>query len=262
MKSTGNPDAFSSALVRYRRYVRSARPDSALRVLAEAILARGIPARKRLARSALPGASGLLFKFYGPHRHFDAWRASRARLAFAAGRVLADAGAPSVEVVGFVEGLKGPYASCLVLREIPGAVNVREWLKRHHGCMTAETWRNWREGIYAAWKALSDAGIYHDDTKALNLITAPEWSEAPAWLRWTDLESVHPGRRPTRWRIIRNLVQLNGSLRKWVPDEERFRFLALAKRDYPWLDGVWVVPLIRRWTRRRLMNELKTRCGP
>lgn len=268
MKSTGNSDVFADARACFRRRLREARPDPRLARMAANALAHGAPVRTRsggrLLCGAGPEAEGLLFKFYGRHRYFDRWRSSRAKLAWAAGRALAELGVPAVEAVGFVEDSPdiGPFRSCLVMRELPGQINLREWVRRHHRALDADMWRAWRERLCSSWLQLGRAGVYHDDTKALNVLTRVEWSAAPHPLTWIDLESVRIGHRPGRRGILRNLVQLNGSLRKWVPDSERAGFLEQAAGEYPWLRAWWVKPLIRHWTRRRLLHEVRTRCGP
>lgn len=268
MKSTGNSDVFADARARFRRRVQEARPDPVLARLAADALARGTPVRARSGARLLRGvgleSEGLLFKFYGGHRHFDRWRPSRAKLAWAAGRALAEVGIPAVEAVGYVEDSPdiGPFRSCLVMREMPGQINLREWVRRHHRALDAAAWRAWREHLCECWLQLGRAGVYHDDTKALNVLTPAEWRPNPHRLTWIDLESVRIGHRPGRRGVLRNLVQLNGSLRKWVPASERVAFLEQAAQEHPWLRAWWVEPLIRRWTRRRLLHEVRTRCGP
>lgn len=268
MKSTGNSNAYAAARKRWRRILDEARPNPALERLAAEALVHGASIRghtgARLLRGAGQESAGLLFKFYGRHRYFDRWRPSRARLAWAAGRAMAELGLPAVEVVGFLEeGAEiGPFRSCLVMRELDGYINLREWIRRHHRRLDATAWSAWREHVCEAWLQLGRTGVYHDDTKALNMLTLPDWSPDPHPLIWIDLESVRVGHPPGRRGLLRNLVQLNGSLRKWVPDVERLAFLEQAASEHPWLRARWVAPLIRRWTRRRLLHEVRTRCGP
>lgn len=268
MKSTGNSDPFLRARALFRNHLLHASADNSLTLLAAQALASAPTTRRRrigrILRCPTPSCQGLIFKFYGKHRYFDRLRPSRARLAYAAGLTLRDLGIPTVEPVGFVENTPeiAPFDSCLVMREKPGAVHLREWIRRHRNHMTEDSWRAWRQQVCEAWLQLGRVGVYHDDTKALNLLTDASWSPKPRFLVWIDLESVHAGRRPGLRGVLRNLVQLNGSLRKWVPNTERFAFLEQASAEYPWLAQKWVPWVIRWWTRRRLRHEVRTRCGP
>jgi hypothetical protein len=268
MKSTGKSAVYRSARALFRHYLREAESDLSLVPLVEEAFASGVSVRARGVPRVRAGASraaeGYMFKFYEGHRHFNRWRPSRARMAWAAGRTLADLGVSCVEVVGFVERLTAwaPYESCLVMRAISDAITLREWVRRHHRCLDARDWSELRERLCRHWLRLGEVGIYHDDTKALNVLTSCAAKPLPDRFIWIDLESVRPGYRPGRRGVIRNLVQLNGSLRKWVPDIERRRFLEQAAAAYPWLLEPWVEWSIRRWTRRRLLNEVRTRCGP
>src|SRR5690606_17473581 len=116
-----------------------------------------------------------------------------------------------------------------------------------------EQWTQWRETLREFWLDLERRGIYHDDTKTLNILVQTP-ADAPMKLWWIDPESVHPGHRPGRRQILRNLVQLNGSLRTWVPDEQRLLFLKEIAQVHPWLRVPSVEQKIRDWTRKRLLN--------
>lgn len=264
----GNSDPYSRARTLYHRHLEAASSDPLLARLASDALARGIPVQARRAGRVLKmsdgNAAGLIFKFYAKHRHFDRWRPSRAKMAFAASRTLQELGIRSVEVVGFVDSSPEitPFDSCLVMREQKHAITLRDWLRKYHRQMDRQSWSAWRNAVFEAWIGLGRNGLYHDDTKALNLLTNACWSPVPQFLAWIDFESIRAGYRPGMRSILRNLAQLNGSLRKWVPDEERIAFLRQAAAEYPWLAQPWVPCLLRWWTQRRLRHEVRTRCGP
>jgi hypothetical protein len=97
--------------------------------------------------------------------------------------------------------------------------------------------------------------IYHGDTKSANiLLRSPDKPDRRAFF-WIDLECVKFGVLPTRRQIIRNLVQLNGSLGSKVLEEDRMAFLHDMSQFYPWLAQPGVAKKIRRWTRRRLLKQ-------
>ena len=103
--------------------------------------------------------------------------------------------------------------------------------------------------------------MYHADTKTLNMLATQD--EAGAYrLWWIDLDAARPGHIASRREILRNLVQLNGSVRSWIPEEDRLAFLRDLAWDYPWLRHRDVPGRLRAWTERRLRKEILTRCGP
>lgn len=269
MKSTGNSAAFYHAGQLHRQLLRSSAADPtwrdrSIRALRDpAAILKGTAAQ-RVVRSRDPAQDGLLFKFYSDRGLLARWRPSRARRAWAAARTALSLGAPVVEVVGFVERepALAPFSSCLVMREIRGGLTLREWIRKNHRTFDAAQWEYWRKTIWAHWLSLSRCGVYHDDTKALNILLAAG-ADPGAWRPiWIDPESMHPGRRPGQREIVRNLVQLNGSLRSWVPEQVRLDFLREAAQEFPDLARPEIEARIREWTRRRLLHEKETRCGP
>ncbi len=267
MKSTDNSSVFRAARAAFREYLKKRNAGYDFNQRAAETLTAPAPllkatARQRVMRGIGPD-SDLVFKFYSDLGPLALFRTSRARRSFAAAHAMRAQGLPIAEPLGYVEYTSGiaPFTSCLVMRFIPNATTLHNWLRRHYRTLTPEEWTHWRNTLREFWLDLGRHGIYHDDTKTLNILvqTPPD---SPMKLWWIDPESVHPGHRPSRRQILRNLVQLNGSLRTWVPDEQRLLFLNEIAEVHPWLRVPAVEQKIRDWTRKRLLNEIRTRCGP
>lgn len=267
MKSTGNSAAFREARLRYRAHLRECAPHPDLAEAAATALRADKKPLKRTPHQCVVRGIGenadLLFKFYSDRGLLSTLRPSRARRAFAAARTLFDLSLPTPDAVGYLEKEDAftPYTSCLVMRFIPDAVTLRQWIKTNHRHLSPQQWTELRIRVRELWLDLARAGIYHDDTKALNILIRTPTHQPPQWW-WIDPESVHPGQNPTRRQLLRNLVQLNGSLRTWVPESERLAFLHDIAAAYPWLRAPRIEKKIRHWTHARLQNEIRTRCGP
>ncbi len=184
-------------------------------------------------------------------------RPARARRAWAAARTLEALAIPTPEPLGYAEcnDAEGRVTAVVVTRFIAPGQSAFQWLRRHYRHLDAEGRRHAGRAFLAALTRLYDAGIYHGDTKLTNLILDPAADESARWL-WTDLESVEAGRRLTRRRLLRNLIQLNGSARHWATDEERIALLHALAQRHSWLARRRVVTAIRRRTRQRLLREL------
>lgn len=267
MKSTGNSMLFRKARQAYLARLRAERvgPDFSQRAI-QALAHPGKVLKRAKTQCVLRGAgedARLLFKFYTDRGLCARFRCSRARRAFAAAQTMRDLGLPMPEPLGYIEHSTAiaPFTSCLVMQFLSDAITVRQWLRENHHALTKSDWNSLRARIRELWLDLGRHGIYHDDTKTLNILLQPAADKEPR-LYWIDPESVHPGKRPAKRQILRNLVQLNGSVRTWVPEEERLLFLREVAEVHPWLNAPSVEQKIRRWTRARLLNEIKTRCGP
>lgn len=191
-------------------------------------------------------------------------RASRARRAWAAGQTLSALGIPTPEPLGFLEVHKGklPSTSYVITRFAARAESAFRWVRHSYQRMDDLERRRARNELRRALCQLYDVGLYHGDTKLTNLLveTVPS-GQARTWL-WTDLECVDAGHALTHRRLLRNLVQINGSLRHWVSDSDRLAFLRALAMAYPWLARPRVAALIRRRTQRRLRRELTGRTPP
>jgi len=188
-----------------------------------------------------------------------AMRVSRARRYWAAARCLPLAGIGTPQVLGYLEVLRGfkPVESFVVAEwcEMPDA---RRWLERERE--NPQEVSEFRRKLWASLTALYQHGIYHRDTKLTNLLVDQAGSEL--LLLWTDIECLTFGSHISLHRVVRNLVQLNGSLPPDFPQRERRAFLELAGRDFPGLLSPRTVRKIHRWTDRRLQKEKRTGCGP
>ena len=192
------------------------------------------------------------------------WRASRARRAWAAAVTMRELGLPTPEPLGFLEVKEGRtvVTSYFVTRFLPDAVTTYRWLKVNYRRQNEEWKRGFRTDLLHAILALHEAGIYHADTKLPNLLVRCAGDRSKREFYWTDLECVTAGLKPTRRQIVRNLVQMNGSMRYWVPETDRMKFLHALARTYPWVTGPDIVQKIRRRTRRRLLREVRRHTPP
>ncbi len=186
------------------------------------------------------------------------FRASRARRSCAAGLTVRDLGLPTPEPLAYLEVSR--TCSYIVHEWLPEVVSVRAWVRQHYRQWSAAEWAQARRELLQFFVTPYTRGFYHDDTKALNILLDPA---APVGQRlwWIDVEGVIPGGRLTRYRVLRNLAQLNGSLRAWVPESERLAFLHGVGWHFSWLHEPRVAERLRAWTRRRLLREVRRECG-
>lgn len=222
--------------------------------------------RSRVFRATLMGREVVVKQFEqagGGRQLKDLFRASRARRAWAAAATLRDLGLPTPEPLGYLDIGEGraPATTYFVTAHLPGAVSVREWVRRGYGALAPAERQAFRGRMAAALLGLYRRGVYHADTKTLNMLVTHDGAGAQR-LWWIDLDAARPGHIANRHEILRNLVQLNGSVRSWIPDEDRLAFLRDLAWDYPWLMQRDVPRRLRAWTERRLRKEIRTRCGP
>jgi len=221
----------------------------------------------RVMRANLFGHDTLI-KRYSLPRRIDRikyrFRASRARRAWAAARTLLGLGIPTPEPLGFLEVYEGSLAtrSYIFTEFMADAVSTYAWCKANYHHRPPEWREQFRADLLASFLSLYDRGIYHADTKTPNVLMTHPDDPARRTFYWIDLECVNAGVTPSRHEIVRNLVQLNGSFRHWVPDEDRLAFLRDIARRYPWLDRPRIINKIRRWTVKRWRNEINRHIGP
>ena len=191
-------------------------------------------------------------------------RPSRARRAWAAGRALREAGIPAPAALGFVEvrarGL--PLTSLAVAEWMEGAVPVRRWIKAWLHQRPPEVRAAFRGDLAGLLLDLYRRRLYHADTKTSNLLVRHPDDPARRAFFWIELESMAFGVVPTRRRILRNLVQLNGSIGAKLTDEDRLAFLQDLSGFAPWVIEPWVADQIRVRTLERLNRERRGECGP
>ena len=187
------------------------------------------------------------------------WRTSRGRRAWAVAEAFGQLGIATPQPLGWVEW---PGRSMYIARWFGAGKPARRWIKaRLH-----QRDPSFRDAIsrelLEVLLTLYDHRIYHADTKTSNLLlSCPEDPGRRAWA-WIDLECVRFNRKPTRRRLLRNLVQLNGSIGSKLPDADRLAFLEALARHYPVLDNPTLPDMLRNWTRERLQRELDGECGP
>jgi hypothetical protein len=185
------------------------------------------------------------------------FRVSRARRAWAAAKTLTDLGIPTPEPLGFLEIRSGLFVarSYFITAFMSDARSARKWIKPWLSAKPPEFRERFRKEILNLLLDLYRNGIYHGDTKSANiLLRSPDEPDRRAFF-WIDLECVKFGVRPRRRQIIRNLVQMNGSLGSKVSEEDRMAFLHDMSQFYPWLARPRVAEKIRAWTRRRLLKQ-------
>lgn len=192
------------------------------------------------------------------------FRASRGRRDAAAAQTMLWAGIMVPEPLGFVEVRHGvlPDRSYSMAALLPDAQTARSWIRprlhRHPPEFRTRVGSEIRELLLSLYRL----HIYHADTKTGNLlVSCPEDPERRAW-HWIDLDCVRFGCPPSRSRVLRNLVQLNGSLGSKLPDEDRLAFLAGLAETFPWVGRPRVAEAVRAETLRRLRRELEGICGP
>jgi hypothetical protein len=222
--------------------------------------------RGRVFRATLLGRDALIKRYDLPgivDKLKYLFRPSRARRAWASAQAFVGLGISTPDPLGFLEIRSGPIPvrSYSITAFMPDAVSAGPWMRSHLPLQTAGVKAAFGKDLLDALLDLYRKGVYHADTKTPNLLVlAPKDSTKRRFL-WIDLECVCFGVRPTRHQIIRNLVQLNGSLRGRTTDEERMAFLRDFARTYPWVLQPWVIRKIRAWTHHRLLNEVRSRCG-
>lgn len=192
------------------------------------------------------------------------WRQSRARRAWAAGLTMQQLGIGTPEPLGLLEVFaNGVATECFVITcYIEDAIPAYYWVRERCAPQDGSVRRRFASDLRREFEALYDAALYHGDMKLTNiLLQYPDDAERRRFL-WTDLESMLAGLHPGRHRMIRNLVQLNGSLGTWVPQSDRLRFIARLARRFPWLRRRATLRRMDAWTQRRLNREDAGTCGP
>lgn len=188
------------------------------------------------------------------------FRPSRARRGWAASAALRAQGIGCSHCLGFLEEPAG--RGLAVFAADPDAVSARRWIKAWLHRQPEAYRAAFAADLAAALLDLYQARIYHADTKASNLLVRHPEDPARRRFFWIDLECVRFGVRPTRRQVLRNLVQLNGSVGAKLSERDRLDFLWRLAGRFPWLRDPGIPDRIRRWTRKRLERELRGRCGP
>lgn len=109
--------------------------------------------------------------------------------------------------------------------------------------------RNFLLQLGQLFRRLHELGVYHNDLKDANILAMPRNQEDNLRLFLLDLEGVRQYARLSANRKVKNLVQINRTLGKWLRPSDRLRFLK-AYLDRSFGD---------RSVRRRLIVEVEWR---
>ena len=191
------------------------------------------------------------------------YRKSRGRRAWAAAKTLKRMNIATPAPLGFADTIQddGTLTSYFVSRAIPGARSAREYIKPQLHNLPADVRQRVSGQLIHMLFELYSHGIYHSDTKTSNMLVTEEQSEADRTFHWIDLDSMQFGINATRPLMIRNLIQLNGSIGTRISREDRLFFLSQFAERFPWARSTRVIRTIERKTRKRLLREVKRECG-
>lgn len=225
----------------------------------------------RIDDPVAPGGPGLYVKRYKFRDLFDRLRymiaPSKPVREWRICRALQAADIPTCDVLAIAvrRGRGLPCEGFLVSREIRGTVHLKEFARREWAARPREFRRELVVELATLTAELAEAGFYHTDYHAENLLVRPE---APPGSRLvvTDLHAIRR-RRVRRGHMVKMLAMLQGS----VPEKEvglrpRLLFLrALLRRWGGTADGrskEWaraVAEAVRAHERRHLRSRTK-RC--
>lgn len=191
------------------------------------------------------------------------FRKSRARRAWATAKAMHMLGIPTPDPLGFVETRHpdGMLTSYYVSRTIPEARTARQYIKPSMHHESEPTRRQVAHELLDMLIQLYDHGIYHADTKTGNMLVTNENDPEQRRFYWIDLDAVRFGVTPTRALVIRNLIQLNGSIGTRIKREDRLYFLSQVARRFTWARDPVLPDQIEAETRERLLREVRRECG-
>ena len=110
------------------------------------------------------------------------------------------------------------------------------------------------------FRSLHQRGVYHNDLKDANILVRPDFSGSAEQFYLLDLEGIRRYRKLNRRRQIKNLVQINRTLGKYLRVTDKLRFLErylgpsfsnrIDKRD-------WVASVRRQSDRSDRLQNIK-----
>ncbi len=182
---------------------------------------------------------------------------SRARRFWAAASTLRKLGIPTPQPLGFLERWERgiPASSCMITAFVPGTDDASHWLGWTSGTRPDDIKRALAKDLARAIVTLYRSGIYHRDTKTSNLLLEHPLDPERRNYLWLDLECAVCGVRPGRHQIIRNVVQVAGSLGKEATCAERELIIREFAAWFPWLMDRQALRHIHCWTDRRMHKE-------
>ena len=228
----------------------------------------------KVARVAVE-VSGLLYRIFIKRYNAFSWRARLLSIFTRSGAFRSLQGAAILQDAGFATAK--PIAALESRR--CGAVTKSFYLSEEIvGGKTADTY--WREdltiaqpqrlrqrrrfisGLALTFQALHRQGVYHNDLKDANIIVVPEKDGQLFYL--LDLEGTRRYSDLNRRRKIKNIVQLNHTLGRFLRRTEKMYFLKI------YLDSSFASkPIKRRWvtavleqSRRRDLNSRRVARKP
>jgi hypothetical protein len=109
--------------------------------------------------------------------------------------------------------------------------------------------RSFLKGLARLFSSLHGEGIYHNDLKDANILVCPVDERVDESFYLLDLEGIREYRYLNRRRQVKNLVQLNRTMGKYLTRTERIHFLQV------YLDQLYG----QRWERRRWVATILKR---
>ncbi len=186
-------------------------------------------------------------------------RHSRARRFWAAAETLTELGIPTPKPFGFLEMYQAgiPTVTYVFTAFTESTMAARLWIEPEFHKQDSALREACSDALLEGLLTLYRNAIYHRDTKTSNLLLKTPVTPEQVELLWIDLECVQCGKIPNKHDIIRNLVQLNGSLGNDFPEKDRCDFLRKLAKTYSWVMDDKVIRQIKNWTAWRLDKEKK-----
>ena len=195
--------------------------------------------------------------FHAKPKLKDRWRASRAKKSWAAAVSMQGLELNTPKPLAYLESQDKSY---FITEAIPGAQSARAWVKPLLHRQSKDFQDNLRGQVLESFINLYESGLYHGDTKLGNLLVTAPTDPLARRFYWIDLDSVIPT-KPSARQIMRNLIQLNGSLGRGLSPAQRRAFLKDLAILYPWVNSTRTWAHIEKITRQRLNRELHRICG-
>ncbi|WFB36727.1 lipopolysaccharide kinase InaA family protein [Kiritimatiellota bacterium B12222] len=214
--------------------------------------------RRAVVVSADLLGQAVVIKRYAPNpkQWKQKWEVSRARRAWASSTLLEELNIPSIRGLGWLEHYENGLLkeSYFISNQLPPMETLRVWLRREFSKMTPSEKTQFRHQLRNEIQHLHRHGLAHTDLKCSNLLVQGPRREELSYY-WIDLEDLKPD-YSSRRTFIRNLFQLNGSIPREVPLEQRKAFVAGFRRNFPFSTSPWLLTFVQRKTAKRLQDEI------